>query len=70
MFHSKVTYWDDIDKIMRTEAGLCGTFDYSKAAKKITKYYGNENLITMVLTEWGDLVCEDAVLEGFSHEID
>ena len=70
MFHYKVTYWDDIDKITRTEAGLCGASDYSKAAKKITKYYGDENLITIVLTEWEDLVCEDDILEGFSHEID
>lgn len=70
MFHYKVTYWDDLDKVMRTEVGLCGARDYSKAAKKIADYYGADNIGTMVITEWEDLVIEDDILEGFSHEVD
>ena len=65
MFYYKAEHWDEIDHEVRQESGILAAKDYGDAAKKVADYYGKDNLISVYLEEWEDVLTEDEVLEGF-----
>lgn len=67
MFYYKVSYWDEIDCKQREESGLLSAKDYGSAAKKVTNYYGANNVSSLYLEEWEDVLTEDEVMEGFEE---
>jgi hypothetical protein len=65
MFYYKVEHWDEIDHETRQESGILAAKDYAHAAGRVAEYYGAENMISMYLEEWEDVLTEDEILEGF-----
>lgn len=42
--------------------------DYGEAALKVVDYYGKDNVVTLALSEWEDVLCRDEPLEGLDSE--
>lgn len=69
MFYYVVEYWDNDEKRTVHESGLVGATSYSEAAERLTKYFGS-CLSSMELTEWETVLCEEEILDGFTHEVE
>ena len=69
MYHYTVEYWDKEEQRNIHQSGLVGATSYSEAAERLTAYFGS-NLSSMELTEWESVLCEDEILEGFTHEVE
>lgn len=63
MFHYTVDFWDDKIKESQQETGLVGAATYSEAAQQISDYYGADNIVTMSMTQWEDLVTTDDLMQ-------
>lgn len=68
MFYYCVRYWDEIDCIERKDSGLVVANDYNFATDKVVKYYGKENVFSVTVEQWEEILCEDEILEGFEKE--
>ena len=69
MFYYTVKYWDNDEQKNIHESGLVGAASYSEAAERLTTYFGR-GLSSMELTEWETVLCEEEILDGFSHEVE
>lgn len=69
MFYYIVEYWDNDEQKNVQESGLVGATNYSEAAERLTKYFGS-HLSSMKLIEWETVLCEEEILDGFTHEVE
>ena len=58
-FIYKIVYWGEDEKKSITEAGLVLAHTYTDAMKKITTYYGEDNMINVLRLEVMD--CNDII---------
>lgn len=70
MYHYIVEFWDSEEQRVVHESGLVGATSYGEAAERLTKYYGSIRLTSMELVEWENILCEEEILDGFSHEVE
>lgn len=68
MYHYIVDYFDSIDLCDRKDSGLVAAVDYGTAVNKIVNFYGKENIFSITIEEWEDILCEDEVMEGFEEK--
>lgn len=70
MFRYKVTYFDEIDKIVATESGILSAETYGEAANRLVEIYGKENINVIGLYEldtWlTDAQLSDELEDGFT----
>ena len=65
MFKYQVDFWDEFNKISTTEQGLASATSYGEAAEKITSFYGKDNIYSMYIEAWENILTIDEILEGF-----
>ena len=65
MFKYQVDFWDEFNKISTTEQGLTSAISYGEAAEKITDFYGKDNIYSIYIEAWGNILTKDDILEGF-----
>ena len=65
MFYYKVQYWDEDICEPQDENGLVAASNYGDAALKVIDYYGHENIVSLTLIEWEDILSREEVTEGF-----
>lgn len=63
MFHYTVDFWDDEIKESQQETGIVGATTYSEAAQRISDYYGADNIVTISMTQWEDLITTDDLIQ-------
>ena len=59
MFYYKVEFWDEIECKNTTDEGLTDADTYGKAADKVQEYYGKDNVVTISLTEFENVLTVD-----------
>ena len=67
MFKYEVTYWDSDS--CTSETGLTGTKKWGKACKKIRKFYGKNNVISIQLTPYEDILYAEELIEDFEKSL-
>lgn len=68
MFRYKVTYFDEIDKIVTTESGILAAESYGYAANKLVDTYGKENISVIGLYELDDWITDEQLREELNDE--
>lgn len=63
MFRYKVNYWDKDANRVVTDIGLVGTSKWGKACKKIREYYGEDEVNSIELTPYEDVLYAEEVIE-------
>ena len=66
MFYYKVKCYDEIDYKETNESGIVAAKDYNEAMSKIDEYYGIQNIVSVYIEEWEDILTEDNVMIGFN----
>ena len=66
MFEYKVRFYNEVSEVSLSH-GIIGAKSYSKAAKAIVEYFGEETIITMELSELMNPL-EEVDLKGFMEE--
>ena len=68
MYHYIVNYFDSIDLRDCKDSGLVAAVDYGAAVNKVVNFYGKENIFSITIEEWEDILCEDEVMESFEEK--
>ena len=68
MFHYKIQYMDEIDKTTENDSGIVGAVSYGSAVDKICEYYGAENVVSLTIEEWENILSAEEVMEGLTQE--
>lgn len=63
MFQYTVYFYDDYAERERTVYGIVSATSYQAAAERLTKFYGEDQVITMKLMELYDVLEEDEIKE-------
>lgn len=66
MFKYKVHYWDEIEDKALDETGLVAAKSWGKAVEKVRKYYGSENVDSITVEEWDNIVCAEDIINGLA----
>lgn len=69
MYYYLVEYWDTDSQKVGTESGMTGGATYGAAADKVVALYGLKNIVSIKLTELGDILYEEEILDMFNHEV-
>lgn len=65
MFHYKVKFLDTLGMIEEEEEGLTDSSDYVAAAKRLSAYYGNDEIISLELTALEDVLTDEDIKNEF-----
>jgi hypothetical protein len=68
MFYYTISYWDQIDLRERKDSGLVAAADHGAAVNRVIEYYGKENVFSVEIEEWEDILSEEEVMEGFEEK--
>lgn len=69
MFKYKVQFWDKNENKVVTEIGLTGAKKWGKACKAILEYYGEDEVNSIELTPYEDVVYAEAVIEDMQDAL-
>jgi len=65
MFYYQVDFYDS-DCERRQESGVLCAKHYGEAAHRVVDYYhGSQNIVSIYIEEWMDILTEDEVIKGF-----
>lgn len=68
MFRYKITYFDELDKEVKTESGILVASSYGYAADKLVDIYGKENVSVIGLYELDDCIADEQLREELNDE--
>lgn len=68
MFRYKITYFDELDKEVKTESGVLVASSYGYAADKLVDTYGKENVNVIGLYELNDWITDEELREELDDE--
>ena len=68
MFRYKVTYFDEIDKIVATESGILAARTYGEAADRLVELYGKENVNVIGLYELDNWLTDEQLSDELKDE--
>lgn len=67
MYHYWVRFWDEVERNIDTDEGLMGSDSYANAATKLLEFYGKQNVYSIKLEEWEDILVKEDVIEGLTE---
>ena len=68
MFKYKVRYWDETESKTLNETGLVAAKSWGKAVERLREYYGPQNIYSITIEEWDDIISAEEVLNGLTEE--
>ena len=63
MYRYTVKFIDEIDYNESTDIGLVAAESYGSAADKVVDFYGRDNVFSVELTEYEDIICKDELMD-------
>ena len=64
MFKYVVTFYDSDAQATATSRGLVSAKSWGKAIEKVRQYYGVDDVFSIAIEEWEDILESDEIIEG------
>lgn len=68
MFKYVVEFWDEIEEKVANSTGLCAATSYADACNRLLAYFGEENISSIQLEEYFDVMEIDDVKDAIINE--